>query len=101
MKKDLRFLQTLILLNLLPLIPFLQYKYVIYILWAVSLTLISVHLIYYLTRSVQATLLYTSNKNPENKQSMAHFCWNFIIMFFAYTLSSWMLYVSFKYTEIV
>lgn len=89
------------MLNLLPLIPFLRNEYFIYGLWGVSLSLIFVHLVYYLMRAIKSALIYNSDKNAETKQTLAHFSWNFIIMFFAYVVSSWMIYVGFKYTQIV
>jgi len=101
MKKDLRFLQTLFALNLLPLIPFLRNEFIVYGLWGFSLMFIFVHLLYYLMRTIKASIAYIKFKNPNNWETMAHYSWKFIIMFFAYGLSSWMIYVGFKYTEIV
>lgn len=101
MKKDLRFLQTLILINLLPFISYFRHEYVVYALWAGSLIIIVSHLSYYLLRSIKAGLANRLDSNDETRQELAHFSWNFIIMFFSYMVAGWMIYVSIEYAEII
>ena len=101
MKKDLRYLQSLIMLNLLPLIPALQTKYVIYSLWAVSLGIIFVHLAYYILRGTKAYIIYSGERTPQNLLFFQHFIYKFVILFFSYIISCWMIYVGFKYTGAV
>ncbi len=101
MKKDLRFFQTLIMLNFLPLIPFLQTQFVIYTIWAFSLGIMFIHLSYYILRAVKAGVIFKAEPTPENRLSFQHFGYKFIIMFFAYIIACWMIYVGFKYTGVV
>jgi len=101
MKKDLRYLQSLIALNLLPLIPWLRTPYVIYTLWAVSVAAMAIHLTYYILRAIKAHTVFAADRTPENRLSVQHFIYKFIIMLFACIISCWMVYVGFKYTGVV